>query len=205
MLHELGHATYDLGYDEALPFLLRDCHLTVTEGIAILMGGLVTDSAWLREIAEVEPGALGRLGDDLDAARRADRLLFTRWVLVMTSFERALYADPDGDHDGTWWDLVRRYQLLTPPDEPPRDAWASKIHIGVSPVYYHTYLFGQLVAAQLRSTLRERVGGLLGLPAAGEFLRREVFRHGESLRWDRLIEQATGEPLSPAHFAAELG
>ena len=29
---------YDIGFDRRLPWLLRDCHLTVTEGIAILMG-----------------------------------------------------------------------------------------------------------------------------------------------------------------------
>ena len=47
MLHELGHGAYDLGFDPSLPWLLRDCHLTMTEGIAILMGGLAWDGDWL--------------------------------------------------------------------------------------------------------------------------------------------------------------
>ena len=48
MLHELGHGAFDLGIDRTLPWLLRGCHLTVTEGIAILMGRLAQDAGWLR-------------------------------------------------------------------------------------------------------------------------------------------------------------
>ena len=51
MLHELGHGTYDIGFDPSLPWLLRSCHLTVTEGIAILMGRLALEAEWLSEVA----------------------------------------------------------------------------------------------------------------------------------------------------------
>ena len=60
MLHELGHAAFDLGIDPGLPFLLRDCHLTVTEGIAILMGGLAREGRWLRDVAGVDGGGRDR-------------------------------------------------------------------------------------------------------------------------------------------------
>ncbi len=200
MLHELGHAAYDLGIDSELPWLLRGCHLTVTEGIAIMMGSLARNPDWIREVA----GFDGLDADALRAARAAEGLLFTRWVLVMTNFERELYADPDGDLDSLWWDLVERYQLMTRPDGRRAPDWASKIHIACAPVYYHTYLYGHLVAAQLRATLEAAAGGLVGRPAAGAFLTERVFRPGESLRWDRLIEQATGEPLAVRHYAAEL-
>ena len=36
------------------------------------------------------------------------------------------------------------------------------------------------------------------------FLADEVFRPGASQRWDRLVERATGEPLSAAHLARHL-
>lgn len=201
MLHELGHGAYDLGFDPALPWLLRDCHLVVTEGIAIMMGALTHDEAWLRDVAGADVGAVG---SRLRRAGAAERLLFTRWVLVMTGFERSLYADPDGDHDAHWWELVSRYQLVTPPDGRRAPDWASKIHVACAPVYYHTYLYGQLVAAQLRATLARDVGGLVARPEAGALLTERVFRHGESRRWDDLLEQATGEPLSVRHFAADL-
>ena len=65
----------------------------------------------------------------------------------MTNFERAFYADPEADLDATWWDLVARYQLLTPPEGRSAPDWAAKIHVACAPVYYHTYLYGNLVAS----------------------------------------------------------
>ena len=97
MLHELGHGAYDIGFDQGLPWLLRDCHLTVTEGIAILMGRLAQDAEWLREVVGLDSADVERLEAGLRAAQAAELLVFTRWVLVMTNFERALYADPEAD------------------------------------------------------------------------------------------------------------
>ena len=42
-------------------------------------------------------------------------------------------------------------------------------------------------------------------PAAGSLLAERVFAPGLSLRWDRLIERATGEPLTAAYFGREIG
>jgi len=204
MLHELGHGVFDLGFDDGLPWLLRDCHLTVTEGIAIMMGRLSQDGDWLREVAGVKPEEAERLRGQLGAAQAAELVVFTRWVLVMTSFERSLYAEPESDLDARWWELVQRYQGVTPPDGRKEPDWAAKIHVACAPVYYHTYLYGQLVASQLRATLDRETGGIVGKPEAGALLRERVFGPGQSLRWDRLIERATGEPLTARHMAAEI-
>jgi peptidyl-dipeptidase A len=204
MLHELGHGVFDLGIDRDLPWLLRDCHLTITEGIAIMMGRLAQDAGWLRDVVGVDGDEAARLQDDLDAMRAAEVLVFTRWVLVMTNFERAFYADPDADLSALWWSLVQRYQHLTPPEGRSDPDWAAKIHVACAPVYYHTYLYGQLVASQLRATLERRAGGLVGRPEAGRLLTEGVFRPGESVRWDRLVEQATGERLTAAHLARDI-
>ena len=201
MLHELGHGAYDLGFDRSLPWLLRDCHLTVTEGVAILMGRLVLEREWLSAVAGVDLAEAEALDAALRAAQAAELLVFTRWVLVMTSFERAFYADPERDLSSVWWELVSRYQLLTPPEDRHAPDWAAKIHVACAPVYYHTYLYGHLVASQLRARLDREVGGLVGRPEAGALLAERVFRPGQSVRWDRLLERATGEPLTAAHAA----
>ena len=39
---------------------------------------------------------------------------------------------------------------------------------------------------------------------AGAFLGEQVFRPGQSLRWDRLIEATTGEPLTATHAARDI-
>jgi peptidyl-dipeptidase A len=206
MLHEFGHATYDRELDPALPFLLRTAaHPLTTEGVAMLFGRLARDPEWLRTVAALSSYDVESLAPRLAAGRLADLLVFARWVLVMTSFERGLYADPAADHERRWWDLVERYQRVRRPDRGDRAAWASKVHLTVAPVYYHSYLYGELVASQLSATLDERAGGLVGHSEAGRYLTERLFRPGASRRWDHLIEAATGSPLSPAAFAAQLG
>jgi len=200
MLHEFGHAVYFDGVSRELPWLLRTMHMALTEGVAMRCGRLVQDPHWLRTIARVPAADVDALAPELRAARRAQLLVFARWVLVMTRFERGLYADPDADHDTRWWDLVERYQLVRRPDGRNAPDWAAKIHIAVAPVYYHNYLFGELIASQLEASF----GNLVDAPDAGAALARRFFAPGSVERWDHHIETATGSPLTPAVLAREL-
>ena len=204
MLHELGHGVFDLGFDRSLPWSLREAHLTVTEGIAIMMGALAQEASWLRDVAGLGADEAEALDAALRRRRAAESLVFVRWVLVMTNFERAFYADPEGDLSRIWWELVSRHQLLTPPDGRGEPDWAAKIHVACAPVYYHTYLYGNLVASQLRATLDRVAGGIVGRPEAGAFLAERVFAPGQSVRWDQLLGRATGKPLTAAHLAREI-
>ena len=116
------------------------------------------------------------LAGPLAAARAAALLVFARWVLVVTTFEHGLYADPEGDHDERWWELVRRFQLVTPPDGRAAPDWAAKIHLAVAPVYYQSYLYGEMVASQLGAALKEHAAASSTGPPAGRFLAERVFR-----------------------------
>ncbi len=130
--------------------------------------------------------------------------MLARWVLVVTHFERRLYADPDADLGDTWWELVEHYQQIKRPDTLHESEWAAKIHLAVVPVYYQNYLYGELVASQLDAAIAERAGDFVDCAAAGEFLTREFFAPGATMRWDELVEHATGEPLSATHLARQL-
>lgn len=205
MLHEFGHAAYDRALDRTLPWFLREpAHALTTEGVAMLFGRLARRPEWLESVAGVTGDRLAALAPALDASRRAALLVLARWVLVMTHFERGLYADPDADHDARWWDLVERFQLVRRPDGRHAPDWAAKIHLAVAPVYYQNYLYGELVASQLQATLAERAGGIVDQAEAGQFLAARFFRPAAASRWDHLIEHATGEPLTVRHFAGEL-
>jgi peptidyl-dipeptidase A len=205
MLHEFGHAIYDRECDPDLPWLVRGAaHALTTEGIAMLMGRLPRDPVWLREVATVPDADVDAIAGALADARRAALLVFARWVLVMTNFERRLYADPDADLDTLWWDLVEQHQLVRRPDGRHAPDWAAKIHLAAAPVYYQNYLYGELFASQLDATLRLRAGGIVDRTAAGALLRDDVFAPGASLRWDALVERATGEPLTADHLARQL-
>jgi len=204
MLHELGHGVYELGFGDDLPWLQRSTHLVATEGSALFFGALAGTRRWLELVLGLEADEAAALRDRLREARAVELAVFTRWVLVMTEFERGLYATPDGDLDTLWWELVARHQGVTPPDGRKAPDWAAKVHIAVAPVYYHTYLYGSLVALQLKDALDAAVGSIVDQPAVGAFLREHLFAPGQSVRWDELVEQATGTTLSVASLDREM-
>jgi peptidyl-dipeptidase A len=208
MLHEFGHGVYDAGIDPALPFALRSvAHTLTTEAVALLMERHRFDAHWLRAVAGVPPAEAERLQAATRRHLAQQHLIFTRWVLVMCHFERALYADPDRpDLNRLWWELVERYQELRRPS-PDHDQpdWASKIHLTSSPAYYQNYLLGELFGAQLQAALTRACAGRWVLnPAAGRFLTERLFRPGATHRWDALLERLTGEPLNTRYFLAAL-
>lgn len=205
MLHEFGHAAYDRHVDGELPFFLHEpSHTLTTEAVAMLMGRLSRDPEWLQAIAGLPARDLDASAPALHDGARGRALVFARWALVMCHFERGLYQQPDADHDARWWDLVERLQLVRRPDGRRAPDWAAKIHLAVAPVYYQNYLYGELVASQVQAALRDDAGGIVDRPMAGAWLVDRVFRPGASRRWDRLLADATGHPLTARHFADEL-
>jgi peptidyl-dipeptidase A len=205
LLHESGHAVYDMSIDGKLPYLLRRCaHLLTTEAMALMCGRLVRNPRWLIDVAGAESVEVESVVGSLGVATIAEKLLFTRWTLAVVHFERALYADPEADLDGRWWEVVERFQLVAPPPDRAAPDWAAKIHIAAAPVYYQNYLLGELFAAQLEATCERECGGVVGVPEAGALLAERLFAPGALMRWDVLIEEATSKPLTPADFAASL-
>ena len=61
-----------------------------------------------------------------------------------------------------------------------------------------------MTASQLRAALERECGGFVERPEAGRYLTDRVFGPGASLRWDRLLESATGEKLSAKFLARDL-
>ena len=202
MLHELGHAVYDVALPRELPFILRTpAHTLTTEAVAMYFGALVRDPDWLADTLDLAPGLRDELAAALPASRARELLVFARWALVMMRFEREFYRAPDRpDLNAVWWDTVARLQGLTPPaDIDARHDWATKIHLAVAPVYYHHYLLGELYAAQIRGALARRRA--TAGPDVGEYFRTEVFRPGASVTWAELVVRSTGRPLDAEDFA----
>ncbi len=213
MLHEFGHAVYDKFLGEDLPFFLRSpSHTLTTEAIAMLLGRLSRNAAWLATYAHVSPEEAQTVAHSAHKEQAAQLLILARWVLVMAHFERALYENPDQDLNALWWRYVQRFQKVNPPDNREAPHWAAKIHLALSPVYYHNYLLGELFASQLQEHISRHVlppgvsdTEYVTSPLVGQFLREMVFTPGARLPWNQLIEHATGEPLNPAYFVKHLG
>lgn len=211
MLHEFGHAVYDYYTDFDLPFLLRGpAHTLSTEAIAELMGRFCHDPVWLGLYAGVGKAEAERIGPLAQEADRIRFLIFTRWILVICNFEREMYRNPDQDLNTLWWDLVERYQRIRRPDGRNRPDWASKVHLALAPVYYQNYLLGEMVAAQLLRHLRDEVfqsrpaEALFTSQDTGQWLKERVFLQGATRPWEEGLRFATGSPLLPEYFVAQL-
>jgi peptidyl-dipeptidase A len=144
--------------------------------------------------------------------RRNKLLIFSRWCQVVCRFEMALYENPEQDLNRVWWDLVEKYQELKRPEGRDQPDYASKIHIVSAPVYYQSYMMGELFASQVHHAIaRVALHGAnpvatvyVGNPAVGRFMRKAVFEPGCTLDWNQLTLHATGEELNSKAFAEDI-
>jgi peptidyl-dipeptidase A len=213
LLHELGHAIYDKHHDLNEPWLLREpAHALTTEAIAMFFGRLSRNAAWMQQMLNLSDKETARIKQVSERYLRFQQVLFVRWALVMYHFEKALYADPDQDLNGLWWDLVEKYQLVKRPPGPADAGWLSKLHFTTAPCYYHNYMLGELLASQLHDYIVRRVLRLesteglsyVGDQRVGRYVRMNVFGPGARYLWNELIVRATGRPLSPKCFVEQF-
>lgn len=205
VLHELGHAVYELGYEKNLPWLLREPpHMIPTEAMALLSGRQAYLTHFLEKVVskdKKDPHLLKKAQESLH--RR--QLIFSRWVLVMTYFERELYRNPDANLNEIWWSLVEKYQgIKRPKGREKKNDWAAKYHVGLAPVYYYSYLLGEVLASSLQERIREvaKVGQLF-TPEAGAFLQKHLFSPGNLYSWDSLAKKTLGKPLEVGAWVRE--
>ena len=164
--------------------------------------------------------AARRLGDGLDGRRDPVQNLLREalnYVVfipfssgVMPSFEHDLYAEdlPQDQWNARWWQYAREFQGIAPPDPsraavgtPFNDA-ATKTHINDDPAQYYDYALSYVLLFQLhdhiaREILHEdpRDTDYYGRRDVGDFL-RSLLRPGALVDGNRLLEEATGRPLT---------
>jgi len=212
LLHELGHAVYDTYIDRHVPFILHTAsHSITTEGYAMMMGSMAKRQEFLTKVVKLSPGEAAQYVQSAKRSLRAEKLIFSRWAQVMVRFEHGMYTNPDQDLGKLWWDLKKRYQLLNPPQDVSRPDYAAKIHIVTVPVYYHSYMMGDLFASQVRhhivtDILGEKDDGsscFYDSKAAGKYMKKEIFGPGNLYSWNELTRRATGERLTPKYFVQQ--
>ena len=212
MLHECGHAAYSKSIPRSVPYILRtESHALTTEGVAMMFERLADDPRWLRAMGVKVPDA-EKFATASHKLVRNKLLIFSRWCQVVFRFEMALYDNPEQDLNRVWWDLVEKYQEVKRPEGRDQPDYASKIHIATAPVYYQSYMLGQLFASQVHHAIaREVLHGAdpatavyVGKPAVGQFMRERVFEPGCTLDWNGLTQHATGAELNSKAFAEDL-
>ena len=169
---------------------------------------------WLVKVLGVPPAKAAEAVTAIRRTLRAEKLIFSRWAQVMLYFERGMYGNPEQDLGKLWYDLKAKYQLLPRPDSVSRPDYGAKYHIVGAPVYYHSYMLGDLFSCQVHDHIARELLGLndpgktcfVGHREVGDYLKSQIFAPGALYRWDELTERATGEPLSAKAFVrAYLG
>jgi peptidyl-dipeptidase A len=212
IIHELGHSIYDKYINKDVPFLLHEASSAITtEGFAMMTGSYVKKEEWFTKMLKLSPDEAASLAEAGAKHLRAEKLIFSRWAQVMVGFERGMYSNPDQDLGVLWWDLKAKYQLLNPPESKSRPDYAAKIHIVTHPVYYHSYMMGELFAAQVQQFVADNVAKVpdatkavfFGRKEVGDYWKERIFGPGDLRSWNDLTKSATGKPLSPEAFAKQ--
>jgi peptidyl-dipeptidase A len=204
LLHELGHGIYDISFKDDLPWLLREpSHTLTTEAMALIAGRQAYRADFLRNFIPVADEDLLRKAEE---SLRRRQLVFSRWVLVMTFFEKELYRNPKQNLNILWWKLVEQFQKIqVPTNRENKWDWACKYHIANSPVYYYSYLLGELLASQLQETFFNKIGTKnLDSKEVGSYLKEKLFSPGKSIKWSQLVSDVTGQRLKPDAWISEF-
>lgn len=213
VIHEVGHAVYEQYIHNDVPFLLHEpSHPITTEGMAMMFGAFVKGEDFLNRVRKL-PADQRKLVEAAKKSKMAERLIFSRWTQVMMRFEQSMYSNPDQDLARLWWDLKKKYQSLNPPDDLSLPGYAAKVHVVTVPVYYHSYMMGDLFACQVQEYMAKHILKLrdasatcfYGSKEAGRYLKDEVFGPGNLYSWNDLTRRCTGEELNPRAFAKQCG
>ena len=212
ILHELGHAVYDKYIDRSLPYLLRSYpHLCTTEASAMYFGRLSQDPLWMKKALGLSDEEVKSISSMIRKSLRMKQLVFARWCQTMFRFERELYRNPDQDLNKLWWDIVEKYQFVKRPEGRDEPDWATKIHIVSSPVYYHNYMLGEMIASQFHHYIVTKVLGveggqvnIYGVSKVGDYFKNVVYKPGDLYPWNKHIEMVTGEPLTARYFVEQF-
>jgi peptidyl-dipeptidase A len=206
VLHEYGHAIYDKGIDLELPWVLREPpHRITTEAMALLAGRQAYRMKSLPLLVGESPSKRPLMKKAENSLKRR-QLIFSRWVLVMTAFESALYANPEQNLNELWWSCVEKYQKIRRPfGREKMDDWATKYHIGLAPVYYFSYLLGEMFASSIQESLQKECGSIeISTKEAGDFLHEKLFKPGNRMNWSDLVKHVTGHRLNAEAWLREF-
>ena len=229
MLHEGGHALYEMGVDPALNYtsLKGGTSMGMHEAQSRFFENIVGRSAafaprLIEVMARRFRGQLGRVtpGQLYAAANRvvaqpirvdADELTYPLHVIVRYEIEQLLVSGEAtaADVPKLWAERYKNYLGIDVPND-ARGAlqdvhWASGA-LG----YFPTYALGNAIGAQLQAAMIAEGMDFDGVCASGnlnpihEWLRSRIWRYGRSRDTNELVLDACGEPFSARYYTDYL-
>ncbi len=209
MMHLGGHASHYTNISDDVPFLLKTPNSLLGEGVARYFESLASDFGWLKEVISFNSKIQKQCIAVCHHLRQIDRLFRCRNYLVMAEFEREVYQKPDQNLDSLWYSLNLKYLGVRLPEIRNACFWAaSKYSTGFS-CTIHNFLLADVFAAQLQHSIKINVFNKPGMncynnKAVGKYLTDNLYRYGNLLPWNQLIQRATGEPLNIDYFVEQL-
>jgi peptidyl-dipeptidase A len=212
--HELGHIYYFLSYDRPeIPYLLRDgANRAFHEAIGELAKLASEQTPYLISVGVMpenkKPDPTSWL---LQSA--LDSIVFLPWSAgTMSHFEHDLYESelPPDAWQQRWWDDVARYQGVVAPSSREGDLCdaCTKTHINDDPAQYYDYALATMIKFQLHDHICTKIlkqdvraCDYSGSKEVGDFL-KGILSLGATRDWRAVIQEATGEPISPRAMMA---
>ena len=228
VIHEGGHALYELGADDSLAYTILDSGVSmgIHESQSRFYENLLGRSrAFVGHIFPLMQECFPEQMADYTAEdvyravnlvtpslirTEADEVTYALHVMVRYELEKKVMSGELAVKDlpTAWNDLYREYLGVEVPDDTHgvlQDSHWSFGGIG----YFPSYALGSAYGAQLLAKMKETVDVDACL-AAGDFEpinawnREHIWRHGCTFKPGVLLENALGQPFDPAYFTDYL-
>ena len=207
--HELGHVYYYLSYarPEVPPVLRRGANRGFHEAVGTLIELASSQVPYLQETGLLEGGEAPEQIRWLLSQALTGPVVFLPFACgTMTHWEHDFYELelPRHQCNARWWQYAARYQGIAPPAERGEDFCdpATKTHINDDPAQYYDYAVSYVILHQLHRYICEqileqdvRAANYYGNTDVGIYL-DSILAAGATRDWNRLLYEATGEPLS---------
>ena len=209
IMHLCGHASHYKNISDSIPYLLKDPNSVVAEGIASFFENMTMNNLWLK--SEFNMDSISNREYKLLCMHfmQVDRLYRFRRLLVKSVFEREIYKNPDQNLGALCYRLNEEYLGIRPPDDKNTTDWATTSYFTSFSCSVHNFVLADLFAGQLQHYIEKNIldvknSAYQNNKSVGQYLVSRVYRYGDLLPWEQLIEKSTGEPLNPLYFADYL-
>jgi len=233
-LHEAGHGIYEQGLDVAhfgTP-MGHSTSLGIHESQSRMWENFVgrSRSFWIHFFDPAKAAFPEALSDvDVDTFYtaindvrpsfirvEADEVTYNLHIMLRFELEQPLMAGDlqPADLPSVWNETFTRFFGITPSDD--SEGCMQDIHWSAGLIgYFPTYALGNMYASQFFNAATEELGDLNEMFARGEFpplkewLNKNIHQHGQRFRANRLVQEVTGQALSPLplieHLKAKFG
>ena len=228
ILHEGGHALYELGVDDALQFtcLGSGSSMSIHESQSRFYENYIGRSlpfcrALLPVLKELFPAEMQGVTPEMLYAAvnraqpsliriQADELTYSMHVMIRYELEKLMLAGEVtvDELPKLWNDMYKQYLGVTVPND--REGILQDSHwSGVSFGYFPSYSLGSAYGAQMLRTMEKELNPWPSVEK-GDFspvtawLGERIHRHGKLLTPAQILESAIGEPFDPTCYTDYL-